>query len=108
MLVDMDKVQVHPTGMVDPSDPSNISKFLSPEALRGSGALLVNRDGLRFANELGRRKYLTEQIQQRCTSYPTPLSSGKEQPVAYMILNKEVEGTLQILSGLFYLLLLSM
>lgn len=41
-LVDMDKVQLHPTGFIDPNDPSNSTKYLAPEALRGSGGVLIN------------------------------------------------------------------
>lgn len=37
VLVDMDKVQLHPTGFINPKDPTNTTKFLGPEALRGSG-----------------------------------------------------------------------
>ena len=31
--IDMDKVQVHPTGLVDPKDPHAKVKFLAAEAL---------------------------------------------------------------------------
>lgn len=44
-LVDMDKVQLHPTGFINPKDPTNNTKFLAPEAVRGSGAILVNSNG---------------------------------------------------------------
>ena len=59
-LIDMDKVQVHPTGLVDPKDPKAPTKFLCAEALRGTGAIMLNKDGKRFANELARRKDLSE------------------------------------------------
>ncbi|KAJ2208092.1 hypothetical protein IW143_004806, partial [Coemansia sp. RSA 520] len=36
-LVDMDQVQVHPTGFVAAADPANPTKFLAAEALRGEG-----------------------------------------------------------------------
>lgn len=36
-LVDMDKVQLHPTGFINPKDPSNPTKILAPEAIRGCG-----------------------------------------------------------------------
>ncbi len=52
----MNQVQVHPTGLVDPKDPDNFSKFLGPEALRGCGAIMLSPiTGRRFVNELGRR-----------------------------------------------------
>lgn len=57
--IDMDKVQVHPTGLVDPKDPGSKWKFLAAEALRGEGGLLLNSDGQRFSDELGHRDYVS-------------------------------------------------
>ena len=34
-------------------------RFLAAEALRGVGGIILNRDGERFVNELGRRDYVT-------------------------------------------------
>ena len=39
-LIDMDKVQLHPTGFIDPKDPSNSTKILAPEAIRGKSTLI--------------------------------------------------------------------
>lgn len=86
----MERVQLHPTGFVDPSQPGSTSKFLAPEALRGSGGVLLNQQGHRFANELGSRSYLTDCIHQNCLPCETDLSTGKPQTVAYMILNQQV------------------
>jgi len=61
-LVDMEKVQVHPTGWVDPSDPTNPGKILAGELMRGVGGILINRDGNRFCNELGTRAYVTDKM----------------------------------------------
>ncbi|PWY89255.1 fumarate reductase Osm1 [Aspergillus heteromorphus CBS 117.55] len=60
--IDMDKVQVHPTGLVDPKDPGAKFKFLAAEALRGEGGLLLNSDGQRFSDELGHRDYVSGQM----------------------------------------------
>jgi succinate dehydrogenase/fumarate reductase flavoprotein subunit len=57
--VDMDQVQVHPTGLVHPDEPDAKVKFLAAEALRGCGALILDKNGQRIANELGRRDYVT-------------------------------------------------
>jgi flavocytochrome c len=57
--IDMDKVQVHPTGLVDPKDPGSKWKFLAAEALRGEGGLLLNSKGQRFSDELGHRDYVS-------------------------------------------------
>ncbi|EKG13697.1 Fumarate reductase/succinate dehydrogenase flavoprotein [Macrophomina phaseolina MS6] len=60
-LVDMDMVQVHPTGFVDPKEPGKIVKFLAAEVLRGEGGLML-RNGERFVNELGTRQHVTDKI----------------------------------------------
>lgn len=57
--IDMDKVQVHPTGLVDPKDPGAKTKFLAAEALRGEGGLLINNKGERFVDELEHRDYVS-------------------------------------------------
>jgi len=61
-LADMEMVQVHPTGLVDPKEPDSKVKFLAAEALRGVGGILLNRDGDRFVDELGHRDFVTDQI----------------------------------------------
>ncbi|EDU50572.1 SdhA Succinate dehydrogenase fumarate reductase flavoprotein subunit [Pyrenophora tritici-repentis] len=57
--IDMDKVQVHPTGLVDPKDPTAKTKFLAAEALRGEGGILLNNKGKRFCDDLGHRDYVS-------------------------------------------------
>jgi succinate dehydrogenase/fumarate reductase flavoprotein subunit len=57
--IDLEKVQVHPTGLVDPNEPDAKVKFLAAEALRGVGGLLLDSEGNRFADELGHRDYVT-------------------------------------------------
>lgn len=89
-LVNMDRVQVHPTGFIDPQAPSAPSKILAPEALRGSGGVLLNGNGQRFANELGSRGYLTSQIQAQCRAHEDRLESGRDQPVTYMVIDQKV------------------
>ncbi len=61
---DMEKVQIHPTGWVDPTDPSNPTKILAAELMRGVGGILINRKGKRFCNELGTRAYVTDKMLQ--------------------------------------------
>ncbi|KAF9128317.1 hypothetical protein BGX30_014371 [Mortierella sp. GBA39] len=57
--INMEKVQVHPTGLVDPREPDAKVKFLAAEALRGVGGLLLQAEGKRFCDELGHRDYVT-------------------------------------------------
>jgi len=57
--VDLEKVQVHPTGLVDPNEPDAKVKFLAAEALRGVGGLLLDNTCKRFVDELQHRDYVT-------------------------------------------------
>jgi len=60
--IDLEWVQVHPTGLVKPDDADAKVKFLAAEALRGVGGLVFDKNGRRFANELGRRDYVTGEM----------------------------------------------
>jgi succinate dehydrogenase/fumarate reductase flavoprotein subunit len=71
-LIDMDKVQLHPTGFIDPKNPSNPTKFLAPEAIRGSGGVLVNSEGKRFVDELDLRSVVSAAI----ANHGSPYQSG--------------------------------
>lgn len=51
--VDMEEIQTHPTVM-----PSN--NYMITEAVRGNGAILINREGRRFVNELGTRAEVSD------------------------------------------------
>ena len=84
-LVDMDKVQMHPTGFLDPKDPTCQTKYLGPEALRGSGGILLNGRGERFVNELGLRSVVSKAIFEQKDIYPK--SNGC--CVAYCVLNQK-------------------
>lgn len=54
-LVDMDQIQTHPT--VHPE-----TQTMYTEAVRGNGAILVNKEGKRFVNELLTRDVVSEAI----------------------------------------------
>ncbi|CAL1151915.1 unnamed protein product [Cladocopium goreaui] len=60
--IDLEWVQVHPTGLVKPDDPDAKVKFLAAEALRGVGGIVLDAMGNRFCNELGRRDYVTGEM----------------------------------------------
>ena len=86
-LVDMDQVQIHPTGYVDFKDRFSKNKILAPELLRGVGGILINQKGERFCNELGTRDYVTEQILKNCEKIPNELNI--DQYESYLILNEK-------------------
>merc|ERR1711904_46450 len=46
--IDLEWVQVHPTGLVKPDDPDAKVKFLAAEALRGVGGIVLDAQGKRF------------------------------------------------------------
>merc|ERR1712187_936833 len=48
--------------MGKPDAPDAKIKFLAAEALRGVGGLVFDANGKRFANELGRRDYVTGEM----------------------------------------------
>jgi len=60
--IDLEWIQVHPTGLVKPDEPDAKVKFLAAEALRGVGGIVLDANGKRFANELGRRDYVTGEM----------------------------------------------
>ncbi|CBZ30669.1 putative NADH-dependent fumarate reductase [Leishmania mexicana MHOM/GT/2001/U1103] len=82
-LVDMDKVQLHPTGLLDPKDPNAKTLFLGPEALRGSGGVLLNKNGERFVNELDLRSVVSQAIIAQDNVYP----GTESRRYAYCVLN---------------------
>lgn len=53
--VDMEQIQTHPTVM-----PSN--NYMITEAVRGNGAIIVNREGMRFVNELDTRAVVSDAL----------------------------------------------
>ena len=87
-LVDMDKVQVHPTWFVDQKNRYNKDKFLAPELLRGVGGILINENGERFCNELGTRDYVTNKIKENCYKQNT---NKIEQYECFLLMNEEME-----------------
>ncbi|VDO09252.1 unnamed protein product, partial [Haemonchus placei] len=88
-VVGMERVQIHPTAFVDPADPSAGTKFLAAEALRGKGAILINSKGVRFANELGRRDYLTDRILKECEPIDEFQGGSAGLSAAIMLMNDE-------------------
>ncbi|KAK6053764.1 hypothetical protein COOONC_08731, partial [Cooperia oncophora] len=88
-VIGMDRVQIHPTAFVDPADPSAGTKFLAAEALRGKGAILINSEGVRFANELGRRDYLTDRILKDCKPIEKFQGGSAGLSAAIMLMNDE-------------------
>lgn len=90
-LVDMDQIQVHPTGFVDPADRGSKQKLLAPEALRGSGGILVNEHGRRFVDELCTRDVVSSAVFDQPNSH------------AFLILDKVAAETFGLGTLQFYM-----
>jgi len=75
--VDLEHVQVHPTGLINPKMPNAKTLFLAAEALRGSGGILLDRDGNRFVDELNTRDYVSG-VMQKHNKYPYRLVLNNE------------------------------
>ncbi|KAJ3253076.1 hypothetical protein HK103_000988 [Boothiomyces macroporosus] len=82
-ILDLEHVQVHPTGFVDPNDTTNPIKILAPEALRAAGGILISPlTGKRFVDELTTRDKVTEAIVDQVESL--------EYPYVYLVLTKDM------------------
>eukprot|EP00435_Cladocopium_sp_Y103_P066754 s274_g29.t1 len=73
----MDKVQIHPTGFIEVKQPNFHTKFLAPEALRGSGGILL-------------RDYLTDEMFKHCKPlFDKDTQFAEENPLAAAMLLTE-------------------
>lgn len=78
--IDLDKVQVHPTGLINLDDTACIRGdksprflFLGAEALRGEGGIMLNCDGERFCDELGTRDYVSGEMEKQLKQGKGPI-----------------------------------
>ena len=83
-LVDMDQVQIHPSLGAG-------TNILVTEATRGAGAIMVNREGKRFVNELTTRDAASAAILEQ---------TGK---TVFLVFDGNVRKRLKSLEGYFHL-----
>merc|ERR1712137_452792 len=81
--IDLEWVQVHPTGLVKPDEPDVKIKFLAAEALRGVGGLVLDANGNRFCNELGRRDYVTGEMWKNTPPFRLVLNEAASQEIIW-------------------------
>lgn len=79
-LVDMEEIQTHPT--VVPENGHMIT-----EAVRGNGAIIVNRNGERFVNEISTRDVVSEAI------------LAQEGQTAFLLFDESVRESLSAIEG---------
>lgn len=81
--IDLEHVQVHPTGLVHPDEPDAKVKFLAAEALRGVGGIMLDANGNRFCNELGRRDYVTGEMWKNKGPFRLILNSASSKTIEW-------------------------
>ena len=81
--IDLEWVQVHPTRLVKPDDPDAKIKFLAAEALRGVGGVVFDALGNRFANELGRRDYVTGEMWKNKSPFRLALNKAASDEIVW-------------------------
>jgi flavocytochrome c len=82
-VVDMECVQVHPTSLVQKSNPNAKTKFLAAEALRGAGGIMLDANGNRFCDELGRRDYVSGEMQKNKQPFHLILNSKSSNEIIW-------------------------
>lgn len=87
-LIDMKEIQIHPTVAAG-------SRILITEAVRGNGAILVNREGKRFVNELTTRDKASAAI----------LAQSGES--AFLVFDEGIRKSLKQIDGYFVLKLVT-
>lgn len=108
--IDMDKVQVHPTGLIDLNDKDVISGktaprflFLGAEALRGEGGIMLNNKGERFVDELGTRDYVSGEMEKQIKAGNGPLrlvlSTKNEKNLLFHIKHYTQRNLMKTISG---------
>lgn len=83
-LRDMEQIQIHPTQAAG-------SKILITEAVRGNGAIMVNREGKRFVNELTTRDAASAAVLKQ--------TGGS----AFLILDQNIRKSLKQIEGYYHL-----
>jgi flavocytochrome c len=108
--IDLDKVQVHPTGLLDLDDKDAISGkvnrrflFLGAEALRGEGGIMLNSKGERFVDELGTRDYVSGEMDKQVKLGNGPirliLNEAAEKNLEFHIKHYKMRNLMKTLSG---------
>merc|ERR1712048_1531509 len=69
--------------MGKPDDADAKIKFLAAEALRGVGGIILDADGKRFANELGRRDYVTGEMWKNKPPFRLALNKAASDEIAW-------------------------
>ena len=81
--------------MVKPDDADAKVKFLAAEALRGVGGVLLDQNGKRFANELGRRDYVTGEMWKNKPPFRLCLNSKASEEIHWHVEHYKGRGVMK-------------
>lgn len=109
-VLDMDKIQVHPTGLISYKDKDVVERkktprflFLGAEALRGEGGIIFNSKGERFVDELGTRDWVSgemdKQIKQGNFPIRLVLSEKAGENLKFHVKHYTQRGLMRTVSG---------
>ena len=89
VLIDQREAELFPTCFVDLFDRFNRHKTIAPDLLRELGAILINKRGKRFCNEMGNRRYVSQNILKNCDIATDPKII--KQYEGFLIINEEIK-----------------
>ena len=81
--------EIYPTCFVNLNDRYNRHKILANDKFRELGAIIINKRGKRFCDEMGNRKYVSQNILKNCDIVTDPKII--KQYEAFMIINEEIK-----------------
>jgi succinate dehydrogenase/fumarate reductase flavoprotein subunit len=88
VLIDQRQAEIYPTCFVDLLDRFNRHKILAPDLFRKLGGILMNKRGKRFCNEIGNRRYVSQNILKNCDIVTDP--NIIKQYEGFLIINEEI------------------
>ena len=81
--------EIYPTCFVNLNDRFNRHKKIAPDKFRELGAIIINKRGKRFCDEMGNRRYVGQNILKNCDIVTDP--KIVKQYEAFMIINEAIK-----------------
>ena len=88
-LIDLRFGEIYPTCFVNLKDRFNRHKIISHDKFRELGAIIINKRGKRFCDEMGPRRYVGQNILKNCDIVTDPKII--KQYEAFMIINEAIK-----------------
>ena len=88
-LLDQRFGEIYPTCFVNFNDRYNRHKIILPDKMRELGAIIINKRGKRFCDEMGNRRYVGQNILKNCDIATDPKII--KQYEAFIIINEDIK-----------------